>query len=340
VNAIERGLAHERGVEEVHVSLAHEEALVRFRPGETEPGKIKDNLRSLGYVVRDPRKVGPFGEQLEPKRKERNDLISAAAFALAMLLAMAAMWLNLWQMQTWHAWAAWAIATYVFVWNGRRIIRMAWGAAWRGITNQHVLLSVGAVGGYIGGVLGAPVPFLDWYGLKGFPPVDFFGVVVFLTTYHLLSGYVSLVVRTKASESVRRLLEMQPPTARVVRDGREEEITIEEVAVGNLVRVRPGDRVPVDGVVDEGASAVDQSIVTGEPMPAEKQKGDEVIGGSINQSGTLLVRVTRTGEDSFLRQVARHVEEAKAMKPGIVVLVDRVLLYYVPAVLGISAAAL
>src|SRR3546814_11146013 len=97
---------------------------------------------------------------------------------------------------------------------------------------------------------------------------------------------------------------------------------------------------PVDGMVEEGNSAVDQSLVTGEPIPEEKVPGDEVIGGSVNQTGTLLVRVTRIGEDSFLRQVARHVEEAQAMKPGIIVLVDRVLLYYVPSVLRISAAAL
>ena len=339
-NAIERGLGREKGIEEVHVSLAHEEALVRFRSDETDETRIKDTLRALGFIVRDPRKVGAFDEQLDLRRRERNDLISAASLALVLFGAMVAMWLDLWQMQDWHAWTAWAFATYVFAWNGRRIVRMAWGAAWRGITNQHVLLSVGAIGAYIGGLLGAPLPFLGWYGFVGFPPVDFFGVVVFLTTYHLLSGYVSLVVRTKASESVRRLLEMQPPTARVVRDGREEDVAIDEIVVDDLVRVRPGDRIPVDGTVEDGTSAVDQSIVTGEPIPEEKKQGDEVIGGSVNQTGTLLVRVTRTGDDSFLRQIARHVEEAKAMKPGIIVLVDRVLLFYVPAVLGISAAAL
>jgi len=313
---------------------------VRFRPGEIDAMRIKDTLRSLGYLVRDPRKVGAFDEQIDLKRRERNDLISAAAVAIAMIAAMAAMWIGALAMREWHAWIAWAAASYVLLWNGRRILHMAWGAARRGITNQHVLFSVGAIGAYIGGVLGTPVPFLGWNGLAGFPPFDFFAVVVFLATYHLLSGYISLVVRTKASESVRRLLEMQPPAARVVRDGAETEIPIEQVSVDDLVRVRPGDRIPVDGVVVDGASAVDRSIVTGEPMPEEKTVGDEVIGGSVNQTGTLLVRVTRIGEDSFLRQIARHVEEAKAMKPGIIVLVDRVLLYYVPVVLAIAAAAL
>ncbi|MFQ6018903.1 MAG: heavy metal translocating P-type ATPase, partial [Kiloniellaceae bacterium] len=339
-NSIEKALRREKGVEEIHVSLAHEEALVRYRAAETTPTTIEGTLRALGFIIRDPRKVKAFEEQESAARTERRDLTSAAVCAAVLVLAMSAMWLGLWQMENWHAWTAWAIATYVFLWNGRRITRMAWGAAWRGITNQHVLLSVGAVGAYIGGVLGAPVPFLDWYGFVGFPSVDFFGVVVFLTAYHLLSGFVSLKVRTKASESVRKLMELQPPTARVVRDGVEQEVDIEALAVGELVRIRPGERVPVDGRVVDGNSAVDETLVTGESIPADKEVGSEVIGGSINQTGTLLIKVTRVGEESFLSQVARHVEEAKAMKPGIIVLVDRVLQHYVPAVLIISLGAL
>ena len=339
-HSIERALGRHKGVDEVHVSLAHEEALIRFRPEVTGETEITDTLRALGYTIRDPRKVAAFEEQEALARAERRDLASAAVCALVLLAAMAGMWFELWPKQQWFAWTAWGIATYVFAWNGRHIIHKAWGAAWRGIANQHVLLSAGAVGAYLGGVLGTPVAFLGWGGLAGFPAVDFFGIVVFLTAYHLLSGVVSLHVRAKASESVRKLLDMQPATARVVRHGREQEIGIEEVAVGDLVRVRPGERVPVDGTVMEGFSTVDQSIVTGESMPEDKKVGAEVIGGSINQTGTLLIQVTRIGEDSFLHQVARHVEEAKAMKPGIIVLVDRVLQYYVPVVLAISAAAL
>lgn len=339
-SSIERALGRQKGVDEVHVSLAHEEALIRYRADKTSETKIRDTLRALGYTIRDPRKVQAFEEQEALARQEKWDLASAAFFAVILFGAMVGMWLELWPKQPWFKWTAWAIASYVFFWNGRRIIHKAWGAAWRGISNQHVLLSVGAIGAYIGGMLGTPIPWLGWNGFANFPAVDFFGVVVFLVAYHLLSGVVSLYVRTKASQSVSKLLDMQPATARVVRDGREEEVDIDDVVVGDRVRVRPGDRVPVDGTVVEGFSAVDQSIVTGESIPEDKQVGDQVIGGSINQTGTLLVEVTRIGEDSFLRQVARHVEEAKAMKPGIIVLVDRVLKHYVPAVLGISLAAL
>ncbi len=339
-NSIEKALCRDKGIDEVHVSLAHEEALVRYRADATSPTAIKDTMRALGFAIRDPGKVNAFEEQQREARTERRDLITAAVFAGTLILAMSAMWLGLWQMRNWHAWTAWAIATFVFGWNGRRIIRMAWGAGRRGIANQHVLLSIAAIGAYTGGLLGTPIPFLNWYGFVGFPAVDFFGVVVFLTTYHLLSGYISMLVRTKASQSVRRLLEMQPPTARVVRDGAETEIDIDAIRVGDHVRIRPGEKVPVDGRVLAGHSAIDESLVTGEPLPEEKTTGGEVIGGSINQTGTLLVEVTRIGEDSFLRQVARHVEEARAMKPGIIVLVDRVLKHYVPTVLTIAVAAL
>ncbi|MFQ6124855.1 MAG: heavy metal translocating P-type ATPase [Candidatus Heimdallarchaeota archaeon] len=191
-----------------------------------------------------------------------------------------------------------------------------------------MLLEFGAFAGLGGGFAGFFVP--------DFPSTDFFAVAVFITTYHILSGYTSLRIRTHASQAVRKLLELQPLRARVIRDGTEEEIPIEDVQVGDQVRVRPGEQIPVDGEVVEGASSVDESLVTGESLPVEKLLDDEVIGGSLNQAGTLIVQVTQVGEGSFLQQVAHHIEEARALKPGIIRLVDQVLKYYVPGVLGFA----
>jgi len=161
---------------------------------------------------------------------------------------------------------------------------------------------------------------------------------VFITTYHILSEYTSLTVRTRASQAVQSLLNLQPDTARrVTRNGEIEEVPVDDLEVDNRVRVKPGESVPVDGVVVEGNSTVDESVATGEPIPVEKSEGDEVIGGSVNETGTLLVEVTATGEDAFLNQVAREIEEARAMKPGIIQLADRVLKYFVPGVLTIAA---
>lgn len=157
----------------------------------------------------------------------------------------------------------------------RPVLHMAWQSVWRGIYNQHVLLEAGAFGALTGGVLGLFV------APAAFPPGDFASVAVFITTYHLLSGYAAALVRNRSTQAVRRLLDLQPDTAHVIRDGRESEVPVADVRLGEQVKVRPGDRLPLDGLVTGGVSTVDESMVTGEPVPAEKDDGAEVIGGSV-----------------------------------------------------------
>jgi Cu+-exporting ATPase len=328
VASITKALSRMNGVQEASVNLAHEEALIKYEPDKVTPSQLKETLLDLGYVVRDANKVRTFEEEEAELRRERSNLLFAAVMTLLALFGAMSTWMGMpmrgilpqvlmWLMPT--------LALSVIFGPGWHILTMAWASLRRGILNQHVLLEFGAFAGLTGGFLAFLIP--------EFPMADFFAVAVFITTYHLLSGYVSLRVRTRSSQAVRKLLDLVPATARVVRDGREEEVALEEVQPGDLVRVRPGESIPVDGEVVDGASGVDQSLVTGESMPEEKEPGDEVIGGSINQSGTLLVQVTRVGSESFLQQVARQVEEARALKPAILQLVDLVLKYYVPGVL-------
>jgi heavy metal translocating P-type ATPase len=218
----------------------------------------------------------------------------------------------------------------------RHILHMAVQALRRGILNQHVLLEIGAFAGIAGGAIGLALH------PPGYPTAPFFAVAVMIATYHIFSEWLSLIVKTRSSQAVKRLLDLQPDTARVVRDGRdgrEVELRVEELAVGDRVRVRPGERVPVDGVVESGHSGVDQSFVTGEPLPVEKAEGNAVVGGSINGTGTLLVRVAAIAAESFLQRVVRQVEDARALKPGILHLVDRILRVYTPTVLLIAALA-
>lgn len=231
-------------------------------------------------------------------------------------------------------WIVAAMAVVLVFGVGRHILSMAFQALRRGILNQHVLLEIGAFAGILGGMLGFV------FDLPGYPTAPFFAVTVMVVTYHIFSEWLSLIVKTRSSQAVKRLLDLQPDTALVVRDGREQEVPIEQVALGDLVRMRPGARVPVDGQVTDGHSAVDQSLVTGEPIPVERRLGDPVIGGSINGMGTLLVKVTAVGESSFLQRVIREVEDARALKPGLLHLVDRVLRVYTPTVLIVAALAL
>jgi heavy metal translocating P-type ATPase len=250
------------------------------------------------------------------------------------VMALSLLYLNLQGYLTDAApWLAGALALMFVFGVGRHILYMAVQALRRGILNQHVLLEIGAFAGIAGGVIGL---ILD---RPGYPTAAFFAVSVMVGTYHIFSEWLSLIVKTRSSQAVKRLLDLQPETARVVRGTEELELPIDEVRIGDLVRIRPGERIPADGTVVDGHSGVDQSLVTGEAVPIEKTEGDSVIGGSINSTGTLLLRITAIGEGSFLHQVIRHVEDARALKPGLLHLVDRVLRVYTPTVLLIAALA-
>ncbi len=230
-------------------------------------------------------------------------------------------------------WLAGALALSLIFGVGGHIVRMAAAALRRGILNQHVLVEFGAFAGLAGGAIG-----LAFHPL-GYPTTAFFSVAVMVLAYHIFSEWLSLIVKTRSSQAVKKLLDLEPDVAYVVKDGKEEVVPLEKVRVGDLVRIRPGQRVPVDGEVESGESDVDESLVTGEPLPVEKRLGDRTLSGSLNGHGTLLVRVTVVGEESFLRQVIRSVEDARALKPGLLHLVDRVLQIYTPFVLLTAAGA-
>jgi heavy metal translocating P-type ATPase len=331
--SIEKAYARRDGVADVDVSLAHEEVLVEYDDEQVSEVEVKDTLRDLGYTIRDPDKEKRYEEQQVELDRGRRRLLLAGGASIAVATLMG-----------WMIFVAGRFESESLVMDlvtlglafgtmfgpGRYIKKKAYQSGRRGIFNQHVLLEAGAFAGLAGGFLGLFV-------FPGFPTVHFFAVSVFITTYHVLSEYTSLVVRTRASQAVQNLLDLRPDTARRVSDGEVEEVPIDDLEVGDRVRVKPGESVPVDGEVVDGESTVDESVATGESIPEERTPGDEVIGGSVNETGTLLVEVTATGEDAFLNQVVREVEQARAMKPDIVQLADRVLRYFVPGVLTIAA---
>jgi cation transport ATPase len=311
-NTIRTAFGRLDGVHAVAVSLAHEETLIRYDPAKLNDAQLRHALEQIGFTYRDPAKVRSFEEDEQELRTTRKRLRASAGLAgitaALMLLVMEPFWTPL----AFPAlpWLMFGLAVATMFGPARFVKKLAWSSLRRRILNQHVLLEFGAFAGLAGGMLGLFVS-------PEFPAGHFFAVSVFITTYHLLSGYVSQVVRTRSSQAVRRLLALQPEFARVIRDGHEVEISADKVAPGDKVRIRPG-----------------------EPIPVEKVAGDRVVGGSMNQTGTLVVEVTHVGEVSFLAQVARSIEEARALKPGVLQLVEKIVKWFVPAVLLIAAAAL
>jgi Cu+-exporting ATPase len=330
--SISNGLGRMDGVEDAEVSLAHEEALVRYDPAQVDESEIWRILQDLGYEPRQP-------DPEERFEQEEEDLAAArrkAAIAGGLLVGVSALMAGNFLLPEFtsipvFAYAIGALALGTFFGPAREIIfRNGWQSLRRGILNQDLLVSVAATGGLVGGFVGLVSP--------AFPADGFFGATVFVLAFHLIGGYAAVKVHVEASQSVRQLLDLEPPTAhKIAEDGTETDVSREELAVGDRVRVRPGERIPIDGTVVSGTSAVDESLVTGESTPQEKHDGDDVVGGSINQEGSLTVEVTQTGEDTFLRGVAQQVAEARALKPGILRLVDRILVYFVPIVFSAAA---
>jgi heavy metal translocating P-type ATPase len=330
-----------QGVENVSVSLSHREGLVEYDPSLTDEQTIKDAIDQLGYTVQSPEKVDKYESELRELALVSRRLILAGMLTVLSGGLMLVGWLAPNIAPWFEPLMQWTMPLFAFVtvfWIGGYIVVKAFHAIRRGILNQHVLLELGAFAGLVGGTVGI----LGEAGLLAvdFPTAHFFGVATFVTTYHILSEWTSLKVQARSSRAVEKLLDLQPDTARIVHDNDTEVLSFTELKSGDKIRVRPGESIPVDGEIIEGQSGIDESMVTGESMPEEKGPGDEVIGGSVNQTGSLLVRVSTVGEDSFLRQVANHIKEARALKPKVLRAVDSVLKYYVPGVLAFGGLAI
>ncbi len=323
VESIRKVYSKMDGVIHVAVNLSHEEALIQYDPDILSDRELNKVMISMGYTVRDPEKIRTFEEEQYELMREFSLLKKAGYITLFSLIIMIFNWVG--YSKLWFRWIMLSLALLMIFGIGWSILKMALVSLRRGILNQHVLMEFGAFGGLIGGMIGF---FIDEW-----PMADFMGAAIFITSYHILSGYVSMKVRNRSSRAIMQLMNLQPSTATIMKDGVEQEVFTDDIELGDMVRVKPGESIPVDGIVVDGSSVVDQSLVTGEPIPVTISIGNDVIGGSINQYGTLLIRVTKIGNDSFLQQIIRSVQESRALKPGILQTVERVLIYFVPAVL-------
>ncbi|MDQ3806125.1 MAG: copper-translocating P-type ATPase, partial [Acidobacteriota bacterium] len=258
----------------------------------------------------------------------------AAAVGLPLLLLMFAEFVPSWShaLMPYHRLIgiASAILTLpVLAWSGRHFFESAWNGLRNHNTNMDTLVALGTGAAWLYSTVAVLAPALFPAGTAGM----YFEVAVIVIALILLGQALEMRAKSRSSAAIRKLLELQAKTARVIRDGRELDVLVEEVVVGDTVLVRPGEKVPVDGVILEGESAIDESIVTGESVPADKRPGDAVIGASVNKTGAFTFRATKVGKDTALAQIVEMVQRAQSSKPPIGRLVDKVSSYFVPSVM-------
>ncbi len=236
-------------------------------------------------------------------------------------------------------WVQLLLATPVVLWCGWPFFQRAWASVKFRSPNMFTLIALGVGAAYLYSLAATVAPWLFPEGFRTAAGVveSYFDTAAVVTVLVLLGQVLELRARSQTSGAIKRLLGLAPKTARIVRgDGREEDIPLEQVRPGDMLRVRPGEKVPVDGTVTEGRSAVDESMISGEPIPAEKEPGNKVVGGTINGTGGLLVRAEKVGSDTLLAQIVRMVGEAQRSRAPIERLVNQVSRYFVPAVLLVS----
>ena len=334
VRTVERVLLETEGVEEAVVNLATERASLSYDPARVDEAEITRRLEDAGYGVlaEDTEQEGRASEQRVQTRK----FVVGALFTLPLFLLSMARdlgWIGAWSHEPWVNGLMLALATPVQFWVGLDYYVGGWKAVRNGAANMDVLVALGssAAYGYSIAVMVAQAS-----GSLALGEHVYFETAAVIITLIKLGKLLEVRAKGRTGAAIQRLLSLQPARATVVRDEGEEEVPVEEVRRGDLVVVRPGSRVPVDGTVEAGRSAVDESMLTGESLPVEKDVGDEVVGGSVNGPAAIRVRATSVGRDSVLAQIVRMVEEAQGSKATIQRLADRVAGVFVPAVLVIA----
>ena len=347
---VQEALDQVRGVEAANVNLATERARVRYRGNGEIPEALYAAVRAAGYEAVEAPSGAERREVAEKTAREaerralgRRALLAGIPAALVAILQMVPMLsppvraqLAALGAEPLLAYASFALASLVQFGPGAWFYRLGWKAARARRPDMHALVVLGSSAAYGYSVVALFVP-------AALPPgADhvYFEASSAIIALILLGKYLEARVRGRAGDAMRSLLSLRPPLARVARNGEEMDIPVEKVAVGDLVLARPGERLPVDGVVEEGTSWVDESMLTGESVPVEKKAGDEVVGGSINGRGGFRFRATRVGEDTVLARIVRMVEEAQQSKPRIQRLADRVVAWFAPAVLVVALLVL
>jgi len=344
---IEQVILSVPGVQMGSVNFGTEQATVTYDPHKTKISAIQAAVRVAGYTAQpiqdnvlspedDTERQGRRAEQRQLTRKIWVSGIISTILVIGALSMMTGLpipfiprWLH-------NPWLQAALTTPVLLWCGQDFFVNAWKALKRHTATMDTLVALGTGAAYLYSLF--PTLYPGWFTTQGLKPDVYYEPVAVIITLLLLGRLLENRAKGQTSESIRKLIELQAKTARVVRDGRETDIPVAEVMLGDIVLVRPGETIPVDGEIVEGSSTIDEAMVTGESMPVKKLAGDEVIGATLNKTGSFQFKATRIGKDTVLAQIVQLVQQAQGSKAPIQRLADQVTGWFVPAVIAIAIA--
>ena len=340
VGRVEAALKRLPGVVTASVNLGTEEAIVDYIPGLLSRDALASSVETAGdYRVREVVAENQVEEAREARLRHfkalrRKVAVSAVLSAVIMMGSMPALFPPVanWDVTFRHI-LLWALTTPVLLWAGRGFFKGAWSGLKHRMADMNTLVAVGTGSAYLYSV--AATLFPAWFSRGGAVHV-YFDTAAMIITLILVGKLLEARAKARASDAIQRLLDLAPKMAVVIRDGVEQEVPLEAVVIGDVILVKPGEKVPVDGVITEGRSRLDESMLTGESMPVEKSAGDEVIGATLNQSGSFQFEARRVGRDTMLAQIVQLVREAQGSKAPIQRLADRVAAVFVPIVIGIA----
>ncbi|MFD1955279.1 heavy metal translocating P-type ATPase [Paenibacillus thailandensis] len=342
-NRIEKGLNRLPGVSKATVNFAMETAFVEYSPGEVSVQDMQRKVEQLGYkAVTEKETEGQPDHREKEIRSQKYKLIISAVLSLPLLWSM----VSHFSFTSWiyapdilmNPWFQLVLATPVQFYIGRQFYAGAYKALRNGSANMDVLIALGTSAAYFYSLYLT----VDWY-MAGASihhgPSLYYETSAILITLVIMGKLFESLAKGRTSEAIKSLMGLQAKTARVIREGEELAIPVEEVLAGDIVIVRPGEKVPVDGEVIEGSSSIDESMLTGESIPVEKKAGDPVIGATVNKNGMLKVKATKVGKETALSQIIKVVEEAQGSKAPIQRVADIISGIFVPIVVGIAIAA-
>jgi P-type Cu+ transporter len=367
---VERELLALRGVISASVNIATREARVELLPDAVTPADLAGAVERSGYRLVEAVEIADPVERervmrdreyrtllhklwlaagvgvvamivmmplmMEPTAMQRADLFDRLMMPLAHWMMDVAPWLFTFSPATLR-WTLLVLTTPVLFWSGRHFFKGAYSGLLHATADMNTLIAVGTGSAYVFSVVATVAPGL--FTRAGLAADVYYEAVAMIIALILLGKVLEARAKGRTSDAIRRLMGLQPKHARVIRDGAEADVPVDELVVGDIIVVRPGEKVPVDGVVMSGRSVIDESLLTGEPVPVEKAMGDEVVGGTINGSGSFRFEATKVGRDTALAQIVRLVQDAQGQKAPIQRLADRISGVFVPVVVSVAIAA-